>query len=320
MRCKGHNKSALEEAAGVIRAGGLVAMPTETVYGLAADASNDMAVAKIFEAKGRPTFNPLIAHVSGLEMARTLVEFSPLAEKLCQAFWPGPLTLVLPRREDSALSLLATAGLDTAAIRAPSHPMAQALIEATGRPLAAPSANRSGSISPTTAAHVEDTLKDRVDLILDGGAASIGIESTIISVAEDQATLLRPGGIPRSEIEAISGVSLRMPDQDAAPSAPGMLASHYAPSACLRLNATAPTAREVFLAFGRHDESHPYTLNLSRKADTREAAANLFAMLREADALCAANTLSGLAAAAIPMDGLGEAINDRLMRAAAPRS
>ncbi len=328
MRCRGQTKSAIEEAAAILRSGGLVAIPTETVYGLAADACDDAAVAKIFEAKGRPSFNPLISHVADAEMARGLVVFSPLAEKLAAAFWPGPLTLVLPRRTTSPLSHLTTAGLETAAVRAPAHPLAQAVIAAVGRPLAAPSANRSGMVSPTTAAHVAGGLGDRVDLVLDGGACVIGLESAIVYVEGDAATLLRPGGLARADIEAVIGAPLdRVQDQKNAenqsrPSAPGMLKSHYAPAAALRLDVEEARKSEVALLFGApspaHD-AHPYAIQLSAAGDLREAAARLFAAMREADALCASETLSGIAVAPIPNTGLGEAINDRLTRAAAPR-
>ena len=314
----------IDAAAGVIRAGGLVAMPTETVYGLAANACDDNAVARIFEAKGRPRFNPLIVHVAGLDMTARYAEISPLAEKLAAAFWPGALTLVLPRRPaqnaDCPLSLLVSAGLDTVALRAPNHPVAQNLIAATGRPLAAPSANRSGTVSPTQAAHVRQSLGDAVEMILDGGSCSVGVESTIVKVDGDQAILLRPGGIARAEIEAVISAPLADAPKSAKPDAPGMLTSHYAPAARLRLDAAAPLEGEAFLGFGALADDGPYALNLSPAGNLREAAANLFAHMRKLDALCAAHGLSGIAAAPIPTEGLGEAINDRLARAAAPKS
>jgi L-threonylcarbamoyladenylate synthase len=313
------NNTDISKAAAIIRKGGLVAMPTETVYGLAADAASDTAVARIFDAKGRPQFNPLIAHVAGADMAARYVEFPPLAERLAAAFWPGPLTLVLPRKADSAISLLASAGLDTIAVRAPNHKIAQALINAVGGPLAAPSANPSGAISPTCAQHVRDGLGDKVDMVLDGGPCVVGIESTIVKVEEDAVFLLRPGGVVREAIERVVGKPLSNPPHTDNPQAPGMLASHYAPRAPLRLNATAPKPGEAFLDFGKTAEQGPNVLNLSSKGDITEAAANLFAYLRTLDALCTEHGLSRIAAAQIPMEGLGEAINDRLVRAAAPK-
>ena len=295
-------------------------MPTETVYGLAANACDDNAVARIFETKGRPRFNPLIVHVAGLDMAAEYAEVTPLAEKLAAAFWPGALTLVLPRRTDCPLSLLVSAGLDTVALRAPNHPVAQDLIAATHRPLAAPSANRSGTVSPTQADHVRQSLEDAVEMILNGGSCSVGVESTIVKVDGDQAILLRPGGIARAEIEAVIGAPLAEAPKSAKPEAPGMLTSHYAPAARLRLDASAPIDGEAFLGFGEIAGDSPYALNLSPAGNLREAAANLFAYMRKLDALCAAHGLPGIAAAPIPTEGLGEAINDRLARAAAPRS
>jgi len=303
-----------------ILAGETVAIPTETVYGLAADATNDRAVAKIFEAKGRPSFNPLIVHVRDLEMARRYAEFSPLAEKLAKAFWPGPLTLVLPRRRDCGLSLLVSAGLDTIALRAPNSVIARQLIEMCDRPLAAPSANKSGSISPTTADHVRESLGDRIRMIIDGGGCAVGVESTIIKIDGDRATLLRSGGVPRSAIEAAIGKPLEI----AAPGkveAPGMLESHYAPAARLRLDVTAARANEAYIGFGAFNgEGAAERFNLSARGDLVEAAARLFAHLRAADRAVSSLGLSGIAVAPIPNEGLGEAINDRLRRAAAPKS
>lgn len=308
------------KAAETIVNGGLVAMPTETVYGLAADATNDRAVARIFEAKGRPQFNPLIIHVTGKDMAERYVEFPPLAEKLARAFWPGPLTLVLPRRGDCAVSHLVSAGLGTIAVRAPNHTSAQKLIEAVDRPLAAPSANRSGAISPTRAEHVQASLGDKVDLIIDGGPCLVGVESTIIKVDGDNAILLRPGGVAREDIERRLGLSVADSDAAKQPEAPGMLASHYAPRTKLRLNVKTPKPDEAFLAFGSSPSGHPYTLNLSKTGDLLEAAANLFAHLHALDDLCAAHGLLGIVAAPVPAEGLGAAINDRLKRAATPRN
>lgn len=301
---------ALAEAAAILRAGGLVAMPTETVYGLAGDATNPLAVARIFEAKGRPRFNPLIAHVLGVEQARAHAILHPLAEKLAARFWPGPLTIVAPRRGESDVAELACAGLPTIALRAPAHPAARALL-AQIAPLAAPSANRSGRISPTTAQHAAEELGGAVDLILDGGPCAVGLESTIVAIGADgAATLLRAGGIARADIEAMTGPLAAA--RAGAVDAPGMLQSHYAPRARLRLNATAPGEGEAYLGFAAFDHG-PF--NLSRRGDLAEAAANLYAMLRALDATGA----DVIAVAPLPHAGLGEAIADRLARAAAPR-
>ena len=296
-------------AAAILRRGGLVAFPTETVYGLGADATNGEAVAGIFAAKRRPRFNPLIVHVQDLAQAETFAEFSSEARALAGAFWPGALTLVLPRRADSALSLLVSAGLDTVALRAPSHALARRLIAQTGKPIAAPSANASGRVSPTTAAHVAEELGDSVDLILDGGPARLGIESTVIGFEHGRPVLLRPGAVARREIEKITGPLAA--SSSAAIAAPGQLESHYAPRASLRLDAREPEPGETWLAFG----SAPGAMNLSPAGDLKEAAANLFAMLRKLDASGATR----IAVAPIPEHGIGEAINDRLRRAAAPR-
>jgi len=303
----------------MIAGGGLVAMPTETVYGLAADATNDKAVARVFEAKARPQFNPLIIHVAGMDMASRYVEFSPLARRLAAEFWPGPLTMVLPRRKDSGLSLLVSAGLDTVAVRAPNHAIAQGLIKCAGLPLAAPSANKSGTISPTRPEHVAASLDDRVEMILDGGPCLVGVESTIVKIDGARVTILRPGGVARKELAHFLGKPVTDAPLTGRPEAPGMLASHYAPRALLRHNAMAPNVKEAYLAFGGAGANSPYTLNLSESGNLREAAANLFAYLRRLDDLCAEHGLSGIAAAPIPASGLGEAINDRLVRAAASR-
>lgn len=308
----------IRRAADIIASGGLVAMPTETVYGLAADATNDRAVARIFEAKGRPRINPLIVHVSDLDMAKRFVVLGPLAEQLAGAFWPGALTLVLARRPDCAISLLASAGLDTLAVRAPDNAIAQALIKTANRPLAAPSANRSGAVSPTRAEHVRESLGDRVDYILDGGPCPVGVESTIVKLENENVILLRPGGVGAEEIERVLGRSVERAKSSAPVEAPGMLASHYAPNARLRLNAARPEANEAYLAFGAAP-ANPRALNLSARGDLKEAAANLFAHLRSLDRMCTEHGLSGIAVAPIPAEGLGEAINDRLARAAAPR-
>ncbi|HVW91816.1 MAG TPA: L-threonylcarbamoyladenylate synthase [Devosia sp.] len=304
----------LPEYAQLLRAGGLVAIPTETVYGLAADASNSEAVLSIYETKGRPRFNPLIVHCASLDMAETLAEFSPLARQLA-AFWPGPLTLVLPRRPDAPLSPLVTAGLDTVAIRVPGHKLALELIELVGRPLAAPSANPSGRLSPTTAGQVVEGFGGRVP-VLDGGPCPAGVESTILRVAGEAVVQLRAGALPRAEIEALIGREVSDPAAGGPVLAPGMLSSHYAPHARVRLGAAAPGPGEAYLAFGHCslDAGGPVR-NLSPAGDLREAARNLFSMLRELDASGAQT----IAVAPIPSTGLGEAINDRLLRAAAPR-
>jgi L-threonylcarbamoyladenylate synthase len=299
--------------------GALVAMPTETVYGLAADATSGTAVAGIFAAKGRPRFNPLIAHVPSLAAAEALAVLNSEAKALAARFWPGPLTLVLPKREGAEIADLVTAGLDTIAIRMPAHPVARALLQAFGRPLAAPSANRSGHVSPTTAAHVEADLGDKVACILDAGPTEVGVESTIVGWDGARAVLLRPGGVARAAIEGVLGHALGSVHGDASrPQAPGMLASHYAPAAGVRLNATEVRKGEALLAFGpalpAGAGGAAAVVNLSPSGDLTEAAANLFAALRELDGRAAT-----IAVAPIPQDGLGEAINDRLARAAAER-
>jgi L-threonylcarbamoyladenylate synthase len=308
-----HPPSDLNALAGLLVAGEVVAFPTETVYGLGADAGNSDAVLKIYEAKGRPRFNPLIVHVADLAMAETLVEFSPLARTLTR-FWPGPLTLVLPRRPDARLSDIVTAGLDTVGIRIPDHPLALALIRAAGVPLAAPSANPSGRLSPTTAQQVDRGFRSCIP-VLDGGPSAAGLESTILAVAGDTVTQLRAGALPRGEIEALLGRPIRLAADGAAIAAPGMLASHYAPNARLRLDAAAPERGEAYLGFGRRPpEATDVYRNLSPAGDLHEAARNLFSMLHELD-----ESAARIAVAPIPATGLGEAINDRLRRAAAPR-
>lgn len=309
-RCVAADMAGIARAAGILRAGGLVALPTETVYGLAADAGAPRAVARIFEVKGRPAFNPLICHVPGREAAALLAEIPPLADTLIAAFWPGPLTLVLAKRPGAPVADLVTAGLDTIALRAPSHPAARDLLAAFGGPLAAPSANPSGRISPTTAAHVAADLGDKVDLILEGGACPVGLESSIVGLVGEDAVLLRPGGLTAEAIEAVIGRPLLRPG-DGTVTAPGMLASHYAPRARLRLDATSAGPDELMIGFG----AVPGDFSLSETGDVGEAAANLFALLRAADARAAAV----IAVAPIPESGLGRAINDRLRRAAAPR-
>jgi len=307
--------AAVAAAARCLAAGGLVAFPTETVYGLGADARQGQAVARLYAAKGRPAFNPLIAHVSDHAAARRLAVFGPAAERLAEAFWPGPLTLVLPRRRDCPVHELALAGLDSVAVRVPAHPVAQALLAETGGPIVAPSANRSGHVSPTTAMHVLHDLRGRIDLVVDGGPCAVGLESTIISCLGEPA-LLRAGGLPRAEIEGVLGSALSQSAPGRTPRAPGMLASHYAPKARLRLNAEAAGDDEALLAFGpRVPATRGPMLNLSPRGDLIEAAANLFAYLRALDASGAAS----IAVMPVPDQGLGEAINDRLARAAAPK-
>lgn len=309
---------AIDEAARLIRAGRLVAFPTETVYGLGADATSDPACAAIFSAKGRPRFNPLIVHVSDAAEAARHVVFSPAAAKLADRFWPGPLTLVLPRSEGCRLSLLVSAGLDTAAVRAPHHPVSQALLAAAGTPIAAPSANRSGEVSPTTAEHVMAGLGTSVALILDGGPCAIGIESTVLDLSDAVPTLLRPGAVTREALEAVLGPIIRAPErapggEKGLPS-PGLLARHYAPARPLRLAAREPRPGEALLAFGPDAPVGEGILNLSSKGSLEEAAANLFRMLRALDR----PRFSTIAVMPIPDTGLGEAINDRLKRAATP--
>ncbi len=312
--------AAIAEAARLIRAGRLVAFPTETVYGLGADATDDRAVAAIFTAKGRPTFNPLIVHFPSAAAAAVEVRFDDRAQKLAARFWPGPLTLVLPRQEKCRLSLLVSAGLDTVAVRVPATDIAHALLDAAGVPIAAPSANRSGDLSPTTADHVARSLGTAVDLILDGGATRVGIESTVIDLSEPQAGLLRPGGLATETIEAVIGPLARLAEDpaEAARKSPGRIARHYAPRTPLRTNAHAVAAGEALLAFGQAPlpgvENAVAVLNLSPGGDTEEAAANLFAYLHRLDGAGA----SAIACAPLPMTGLGAAINDRLARAAEP--
>ncbi|EEW24829.1 L-threonylcarbamoyladenylate synthase [Rhodobacter ferrooxidans] len=305
----------IARAAAILRGGGLVAMPTETVYGLAGDARLDATVARIFAAKGRPGFNPLIVHLENLAQARELAVFDARAEALAQAFWPGPLTLVLPRRADAGLSPLVSAGLASVALRLPAHPVARALLAAFGGPLAAPSANPSGRVSPTTSAHVRDGLGGRIDAILDGGACEVGVESSIVGLT-GPATLLRPGGIPLEALEAALGSRLVTAADPAKITAPGQLASHYAPSAAVRLNVTSPLPDEVWVGFG--PACPGAALTLSPNGDLVEAAAALFHILRRADALAGPN--GAIAFAPVPETGLGRAINDRLRRAAAPRT
>ena len=301
-------------AAGLLLAGELVAFPTETVYGLGGDATNDRAVAKIFEAKGRPRFNPLIVHVSDADVARTLVAFDRRADRLAAKFWPGALTLVLPRRPDCAISLLASAGLESLAVRVPSHAVARAVLTACGHPIAAPSANASGKISPTTAEHVARSLGQRVAMILDGGRCRLGIESTVLDLTGPATVVLRPGGVTAEDLmEAIGPLAAPAVVDGRAPKSPGVLGSHYAPELPLRLDARDAQPREAVLAFGACSIGGAAALeNLSPSGNLMEAAANLFAMLRALDR----PGLAGIAVMPIPDRGLGRAINDRLRRAA----
>ncbi|CAN7592084.1 L-threonylcarbamoyladenylate synthase [Rhizobium sp. LjRoot30] len=311
-------QEALRAAVDVLNDGMPIGLPTETVYGLAADATNPTAITRIYETKGRPRFNPLICHMADLAMAERHVVFDPLSRRLAEKFWPGPLTLILPRRAESAIHALATAGLDTVGIRSPKG-FAGDVIRAFGRPLAAPSANTSGQISPTSAAHVAADLGGKIPLILDGGAATVGVESTILKVEGDDVRLLRPGGLSAAEIEALIGRPLIRSAAGATIEAPGMLASHYAPGAAVRLDAVSVSAGEALVRFGGVEveglERARIVLDLSPDGDLAEAAANLFDYMKKADA-----TGAGMIAfTAIPEAGLGEAINDRLRRAAAPR-
>ena len=314
-RIRTPDAEAYRAAAELLRAGEVVAFPTETVYGLGADATNDRATARIFETKGRPSFNPLIVHFENLEAAGREVEINACAESLAAAFWPGPLTLVLPRRPDSHISLLCSAGLPTLAVRVPRHEIGQSLLKAAGCPLAAPSANASGKISPTSAAHVAASLGDRVPMILDGGDCEVGLESTVVDLSGAQPVILRPGGITREQLEAVLGpVSEVGADSDV--KSPGMLTSHYAPALPIRLNAREVAGNEALLAFGPNPiDGAAVTANLSPSGDLGEAAARLFGLLHELDK----QAVEAIAVMPLPEEGLGIAINDRLRRAAAPR-
>jgi L-threonylcarbamoyladenylate synthase len=315
--------AAVAAAARTLSEGGLVAFPTETVYGLGADATNPAAIARLYQAKGRPAFNPLIAHIGNIAAARQIARFDAAATVLAEAFWPGPLTLVLPKADGCTVADLATAGLDTVAVRIPAHAIARDILGAFGGPVVAPSANISGHVSPTTAAHVHSDLAGRIDLIVDGGAVEVGVESTIVGCF-DAPMLLRPGGLPRAEIERVLGRALQQPPAEternsSRPLAPGMLASHYAPRARVRLNAVAIEPGEALLAFGLGAisgiDAATSVMNLSERGDLDEAAANLFGFLRALDA----RGVQTIAVMPVPDEGLGEAINDRLRRAAVGR-
>lgn len=315
---------AVERAAALLRAGELVAFPTETVYGLGADAHNGRAVAAVFEAKGRPHFNPLICHFPDPASAFAEVVPDERAHALAAALWPGPLTLVLPRRPSCRIDLLAGAGLDTLAVRVPGHPLALALLRAAAIPVVGPSANRSGQVSPTTAEHVLDGLSGRIAAVLDGGPCDVGVESTVLDLAAGGAALLRPGGVPVEAIEAVIGpvarpIPLSAVEANRSLRSPGMMLSHYAPSLPVRLNAGTVSADEALLAFGPPIPGAGAVWQMSEAQDLREAAARLFAGLRALDAEGERLMLRRIAVMPVPMDGLGAAINDRLERAAAPR-
>ena len=308
----------IAHAAALLASGRLVALPTETVYGLGADACNPAAVAEVFEAKGRPRFNPLIVHLADATEAGRHADIPPLAERLMAAHWPGPLTLVLPRRADGPVADLTVAGGARIALRVPAHPVARAVIRAAGCPVAAPSANPSGRVSPTTAAHVLDGLAGRIDAVLDAGPCPVGVESTILMLEGDRAVLLRPGGLAAETLAGTLGAMPEAPPDDAGrPQSPGRLVSHYAPGAALRLDADAPRPGEAWLGLGPVPGTDAPALSLSETGDLREAAANLFAHLRALDA--ALGGRGTIAVGPVPETGLGAAIADRLRRAAAPR-
>ena len=323
--CLSISDNHIARAVNILRGGRLVAFPTETVYGLGGDACNDHAVASIFATKGRPSFNPLISHVATAEMAFTLGKKTAIAEILASHFWPGAMTLILERTQDCNVSMLATAGLSKIAVRVPSHNAAIQLLTAFGGPLAAPSANPSGRISPSMASHVMDGLSGNIDVVLDGGACQNGLESTIVDCSSDTPIILRPGGITRDAInDVLKKAGHRLLGQNIAPRdekkpiSPGQLASHYAPKLSVRMNAETADHNEIAIGFGT--QINEATLNLSTSGNITEAAANLFALLHKADKLGAEQNAVRIAIAAIPDQGLGEAINDRLRRAAAPRS
>ncbi len=307
VRLLSPTSEAIDEAARILAEGGLVALPTETVYGLAADAANPDAVARLYAAKGRPSFNPLIAHVASLHQAQRIGRFTPGASALAEAFWPGPLTLVVDLVSEQHICALARAGLDSVALRVPAHPVAQAVISRLGRPIVAPSANLSGRISPTRATHVVADLAERLDLVIDGGRCEAGLESTIIAAAGAYPQLLRPGPVAADAIEAVWPGLRTTQDNPAAPRSPGQLLRHYAPRARLRLNATEPAPGEAYLGFGPTGGAS----NLSPTGNLEQAASRLFDLLRLLD-----KTYDRIAVAPIPFGGLGDAINDRLRRAA----
>jgi L-threonylcarbamoyladenylate synthase len=316
MPVESATQSSIQRAAKALADGGVVAFPTETVYGLGADATNADAVLRVYEMKGRPSFNPLIAHVSDLAAAEKHGEFNEPANILADALWPGPLTIVLKRRADSGICDLVSAGLDTIGLRVPANETTRELLRAAGCPVAAPSANKAGHVSPTTAAHVLSDLGEEPDLILDAGQTTVGLESTIIDLSGSAPLLLRPGGIPREDIEKILVMKLGEAVASAQPSSPGQLTSHYAPRSQLRLEARSIEPGEAMLAFGKDlPPTQGPLINLSLDGDVREAAIHLFGALRELDE----SGCKSIAVMPIPDEGLGEAINDRLRRAAAPR-
>jgi len=314
VRLRAATGESISEAARILRGGGLVAFPTETVYGLGGDATQGQAVARIFAAKGRPSFNPLIVHVADASWVGMLAQTDTRFDKLTAAFWPGPLTLVLNRRADCTASELVSAGLPSVAVRQPDHAVAQSLLREAGRPLAGPSANASGTISPTRAQHVADSLGDKVDMILDGGPCRVGLESTVLDLTGSDAVILRPGTLTAADLAAAIGSVRTANDDPTAPKSPGQLASHYAPRLPLRLGARGALAGEALLGFGDQPDA---TLNLSPTGNLVEAAANLFAMMR---ALDDPTHFKGIAVGPVPHFGIGVAINDRLSRAAAPKS
>lgn len=306
-------KDKIKQAVQILKDGGLVAFPTETVYGLGADATNDTAVASIYAKKGRPSFNPLIAHVDNAQMAARYVKLNDTAKKLMEAFWPGPLTLVLPRKSNCSVSLLASAGLDTLAVRCPKNPIALELIHQFSKPIVAPSANKSGRISPTTVGHIIDDYGDEAPFTLDGGPCQVGVESTVLLCTGEKPAVLRYGGLAVEEIEKLIGPVIRPEKDEAAPHSPGQMKSHYAPALPLRMNALAAFDGEALLGFGHAPEA---VLNLSETEDLTEAAANLFSMMHQLDN---AQKYTGIAVMPVPMEGLGLAINDRLKRASYKR-
>ena len=306
-------KDKIKQAVQILKDGGLVAFPTETVYGLGADATNDTAVASIYAKKGRPSFNPLIAHVDNAQMAARYVKLNDTAKKLMEAFWPGPLTLVLPRKSNCSVSLLASAGLDTLAVRCPKNPIALELIHQFSKPIVAPSANKSGRISPTTVGHIIEDYGDEAPFTLDGGPCQVGVESTVLLCTGERPAVLRYGGLAVEEIEKLIGPVIRPEKDEDAPHSPGQMKSHYAPALPLRMNALAAFDGEALLGFGHAPEA---VLNLSETEDLTEAAANLFSMMHQLDN---AQKYTGIAVMPVPMEGLGLAINDRLKRASYKR-
>ena len=310
MSLRDASPDAIAEGARILRAGGLVAFPTETVYGLGADATQPGAIEKIYKAKERPSFNPLIVHIQSSDAINEYADADARAASLTQAFWPGPLTLVMKRLEPSPVASIAAANLPSIALRCPAGKHAQDLLKAANLPLAAPSANKSGTVSPTRAEHVKESLGDSIDLILDGGPCEVGVESTVLDLTTDTAAILRPGAITQEQIETVIGAISSSSAVTLAPKSPGQMQSHYAPTLPVRLNALTAEVGEAFLGYGQTED---VTLNLSSRGDINEAAANLFAMLRSLDE---PKQFKAIAVAPIPETGMGIAINDRLRRAA----